>query len=353
MIILGIETSCDETAAAVIESEPDNKGIILAQEVLSQIDSHSSFGGVVPEIAARAHLNTLDSIIKSVMEDACLSFHELNGIAVTSGPGLAGGLIVGTMIARTLAAVHNKPVFTINHLEGHALTARLTHRLSFPYLLLLVSGGHTQILLIKDVGDYECLATTIDDALGEAFDKTAKLLSLPYPGGPQVEKVALHGDPKAFDFPRPLQRHDTLNMSFSGLKTAVRKAFLEQSREKEDICASFQAAVGDILENRIKRAFNLFVERFGTNGTFVMAGGVATNLYLRHRLESTCRLASWNWIVPPKNLCTDNAAMIAWAAIERLQVGNKKNEDQGIRPRWPLDQKKQATYGSGRRGAKV
>ncbi len=357
MIVLGIETSCDETAAAVVGTGelPDGPGAILSNVVLSQLDDHAPFGGVVPEIAARAHLEALDSIIESALEQACIALKDVDAIAVTSGPGLAGGLIVGTMTARALAAVHDKPLFTINHLEGHALTARLTSGVKFPYLLLLVSGGHTQILLVRGVGHYERWATTIDDALGEAFDKTAKLLGLPYPGGPQVEKAALEGDSAAFDFPRPLSGRETLDMSFSGLKTAVRKAAIEKAQEGRvgDICASFQKSVGDVLYNRLGRAFERFEEEFREPGSLVVAGGVAANLYVRDRLRQLCDFEDWSWVAPPQALCTDNAAMIAWAGLERLRAGEVEPADLGIRPRWPLDPDAQTRLGAGKKGAKA
>ncbi len=357
MIVLGIETSCDETAAAVVKSgdSTDGPGEIISNVVLSQLDEHAPFGGVVPEIAARAHLESLDAIIESALKKASVSLPDIDAIAVTSGPGLAGGLIVGTMTARALAAVHDKPLFTINHLEGHALTARLTEGVTFPYLLLLVSGGHTQIVLVRGVGHYERWATTIDDALGEAFDKTAKLLRLPYPGGPQVEQAARDGDPAAFDFPRPLSGRETLDMSFSGLKTAVRNAALEAVGDTRvpDICASFQHAVGDVMESRLARAFERFEEEFREPGSLVVAGGVAANLYLRDRLQELCVAEDWCWIAPPQALCTDNAAMIAWAGLERLRAGETDPEDMGIRPRWPLDPDAQTRIGAGKKGAKA
>ena len=359
MIVLGIETSCDETAAAVVRDRQgvDPSGKILSNIVLSQLEDHAPFGGVVPEIAARSHLEALDGIIESSLTEARTTLADLDAIAVTSGPGLAGGLIVGTMTARALAAVHGKPLLTINHLEGHALTARLTDAVTFPYLLLLVSGGHTQILLVRGVGDYERWATTIDDALGEAFDKTAKLLGLPYPGGPQVEKAAANGNPKAHDLPRPLSGQETLDMSFSGLKTAVRKVALEADILEEEavanICASFQQAVGDVLENRLTRAFEKFEKEFGNAATLVIAGGVAANQFLRDRLENLCKKRDWHWVAPPQKLCTDNAAMIAWAGIERLRLGHVSIRDEGIRTRWPLDTGSPTRVGAGKKGAKA
>ena len=360
-LVLGIETSCDETAASVVTNgaHPIGPGEILSNVVLSQIDDHAPFGGVVPEIAARAHLETLNGVIETALKHANTSLEELDAIAVTSGPGLAGGLIVGTMTARALAAVHNKPLFTVNHLEGHALTARLTDGVAFPYLLLLVSGGHTQILVVRGVGDYQRWSTTIDDALGEAFDKTAKLLGLPYPGGPQVEKAAVSGDTKAHSLPRPLAGRETLNMSFSGLKTAVRKAAETSDPSKQsvaNICASFQAAVGDVLEDRLSRCFSKFEEEYGQPASLIVAGGVAANTYLRGRLQKLSNSRGWNWIAPPHALCTDNGAMIAWVGVEYL-LANKKNTDEGIKPRWPLDpnaaERDQKQFGKGKKGAKA
>lgn len=360
--VLGIETSCDETAVAVIrrddEQAPNGPGQTLSNIVLSQTDDHAPFGGVVPEIAARAHLDALDHLIEQALTETNMTLADMDAIAVTSGPGLAGGLIVGTMTARALAAVANKPLLTINHLEGHALTARLTDGVKFPYLLLLVSGGHTQILLVRGVGDYQRWATTIDDALGEAFDKTAKLLGLPYPGGPQVEKAALNGNSKAYNFPRPLKGKDTLDMSFSGLKTAVRKAVLELDDVNEeaiaDICASFQAAVIDVLEDRLGRALQRFENEFGAPTSLIVAGGVAANSALRERLDALSQSRGWNWIAPPHALCTDNAAMIAWAGLEKLAAdGTDIESDGGIRPRWPLDPTASNKFGSGKKGAKA
>jgi len=334
----------------------DGSGEILSNVVLSQIADHAPYGGVVPEIAARAHLEALDGIVEKALADASVTLSDLDGIAVTSGPGLAGGLIVGTMTARALAAVADKPLYTINHLEGHALTARLTDGVEFPYILLLVSGGHTQILLVRGVGDYERWATTIDDALGEAFDKTAKLLGLPYPGGPQVEKSALGGDGKTHAFPRPLKGRETLDMSFSGLKTAVRKVAQEapelDAGTVADICASFQQAVGDVLTDRLGRTFEKFEHIYGAPGSLIVAGGVAANTMLRTQLQALSATRGWQWIAPPPHLCTDNAAMIAWAGLERHRIGDDRI-DEGIRPRWPLDEQAVARLGSGRKGAKA
>ncbi|MEM7299602.1 MAG: tRNA (adenosine(37)-N6)-threonylcarbamoyltransferase complex transferase subunit TsaD [Pseudomonadota bacterium] len=356
--VLGIEASCDETAASVVVRSQTGEGNILSNVVLSQIDEHAAFGGVVPEIAARAHLDAMDGVVRAALHDADKTLNDIDAIAVTAGPGLAGGLIVGSMTAKALAFAANKPLLAINHLEGHALTPRLTSGVTFPYLLLLVSGGHSQIVLVRDVGDYERWATTIDDALGEAFDKTAKLLSLPYPGGPNVEKAAKDGNAARFRFPRPLSGEETLNMSFSGLKTAVR---LEAERNAPlddqavgDLCASFQSAVCDVVADRVKRSIDRYRETVSDiPNTLIVAGGVAANLTIRTALEDVVASSGWQFEAPPLNLCTDNAAMIAWAGAERFARGETHGLDFEIRPRWPLDADSQTVVGSGKRGAKV
>ncbi|MCF6320743.1 MAG: tRNA (adenosine(37)-N6)-threonylcarbamoyltransferase complex transferase subunit TsaD [Rhizobiaceae bacterium] len=356
-LILGIETSCDETAVAIVCRDSQAKPTILSNIVLSQIDEHAAFGGVVPELAARAHLNSLDYLIENAMKDAGVGFDDLNAIAVTGGPGLVGGLIVGLMSAKGLAAARGLPLICVNHLEGHALTARLTHNLAYPYLLLLVSGGHTQILSIDGLGQYQRWASTIDDALGEAFDKTAKLLSLGFPGGPAVEKAALNGNAKRFDFPQPLRGKDTLNMSFSGLKTAVRVAAKElaplSEQDVADICASFQSAVGHVLVNRLGRAIERFENENADIRNLVVAGGVAANLYLRSEIEKLCHERDWQLIAPPLELCGDNGAMIAWAGLERFEAGYTSAMNFTPRSRWPLDEVSTTLVGGGRRGAKA
>ncbi len=339
MKVLGIESSCDETAAAVVDGERT----IIAEEVLSQLDEHAPFGGVVPEVAARAHLDYLDGLIGTVMKDAGLAYTDLDGIAATGGPGLIGGVLVGVMTAKSIAAVADLPFLAINHLEGHALSARLIEDVDFPYLLLLVSGGHCQLLIVEGVGTYRRLGTTIDDAIGEAFDKTAKMLGLPYPGGPALEQTAAQGDPKRFDLPRPMKGRDGCHFSFSGLKTAVRHTIdalpshEPGAQDIADICASFQAAVGDVLVDRTAHALEAFHQRHPDSRTLVVAGGVAANHHLRDRLEAWAETQSLRIIMPPQNLCTDNAAMIAWAGIERLQQGLTDPLDFAPRPRWPLD----------------
>lgn len=358
--ILGIETSCDETAASVILRDSDGKGHILGDVVLSQLEEHSAYGGVVPEIAARAHVEALDTLIEEALLRAGVTLSDIDAIAATSGPGLIGGLIVGLMTGKAIARATGKPLYAVNHLEGHALTARLTDGLSFPYLMLLVSGGHTQLILVKGVGEYERWGTTIDDALGEAFDKTAKLLGLPYPGGPAVERAALAGNPERFDFPRPLVGDARLDFSFSGLKTAVRQAAqsLEPVTDEDiaDICASFQRAISRTLKDRVGRGLKRFkAEHAGVaRPVLVVAGGVAANQVLRSTLQTLCAQSGFEFIAPPLSLCTDNAAMIAWAGAERLAAGMAADGlDVAPRSRWPLDAQAQALLGSGKRGAKA
>lgn len=353
MYILGIETSCDETAASVVARDSNGNPELLSNVVLSQIDEHSEFGGVVPEIAARAHLSAIDHIIARALDEANLTLDKINGIGVTSGPGLVGGLMVGLMTAKALSASQDIPYLGINHLEGHALTARLTDNVSYPYLLLLVSGGHSQIVRVNGLGEYTRLATTIDDAVGEAFDKTAKLLGLGFPGGPNVEKAAHKGDAMRFKFPMPLRGHDTLNMSFSGLKTAIRtqaqKLVPLSEQDIADLCASMQRTVAEILANRCERAMALCEDV----DTLVVAGGVASNTEIRTRLDALCADNHYKLIAPPLKLCTDNAAMIAWAALERFEQGEKSEMSLAPRSRWPLDSSTESVIGSGRKGVKV
>ena len=334
MRVLGIETSCDETAVAVVEAPAGDKpiGRILANVVYSQLTEHRRFGGVVPEIAARAHLERLDGLVAEALATAGLEFGDLDGIAATGGPGLIGGVMVGVMTAKAIAFAHDKPFLAINHLEGHALSARLTEDVAFPYLLLLVSGGHCQLLTVRGPGDFTRLGTTIDDAVGECFDKTAKLLGLGFPGGPAVEQAAKTGDPARLTLPRPMWRKPGCDFSFSGLKTAVRQ--LAERLPKDDVqavadlCAAFQRTVGDVLADRCANALGM-----APSDTLVVAGGVAANTYLRGRLEGLgVRL-----VAPPIKLCTDNGAMIAWAGIERLRRGMTDPLDFAPRPRWPLD----------------
>lgn len=360
LVILGIETSCDETAASVVARDAEGRGTILSNVVLSQLEEHSAYGGVVPEIAARAHVEALDTLIEQALVEADCRLKDVDAIAATSGPGLIGGLIVGLMTGKALALASGKPLYAINHLEGHALTARLTDGLGFPYLMLLVSGGHTQLVLVRGVGDYERWGTTIDDALGEAFDKTAKLLGLPYPGGPAVEKAAANGNPGRFNLPRPLVGETRLDFSFSGLKTAVRQAATAIAplgeQDVADICASFQHAVSRTLNDRIGRGLQRFRALFPevSDPALVVAGGVAANKALRGTLDVLCTRHGFRFVAPPHVLCTDNAAMIAWAGLERLAVGMEPDAlDVQPRSRWPLDSKAETLVGHGRRGAKA
>jgi N6-L-threonylcarbamoyladenine synthase len=337
MIVLGIETSCDETAVAVVR---DARPRIVASRLYAQESEHRPFGGVVPEIAARAHVERLDGLIAQTMAKAKLDFAALDGIAATAGPGLIGGVMVGLVTAKAIAAVHRKPLIALNHLEAHALTARLTDDVAFPYLLLLVSGGHCQLLVVQAVGRYRRLGTTIDDAAGEAFDKTAKLLGLGYPGGPAVERRAVHGDGARFDLPRPLVGTAGCDFSFSGLKTAVaRLAKGLGARDCDDLCASFQSAVADVLCDRTGRAMAAFRHGDGAPArpSFVIAGGVAANQYLRTRLTALAHARGFELIAPPPALCTDNGAMVAWAGLERLRLGLTDPLDFSPHPRWPLD----------------
>ena len=352
--VLGIETSCDETAAAVVVRDCEGNPKVLSNTVFSQIEEHSQFGGVVPEIAARAHLSTLDQIIKAAIHDSGLTLNDIKGIGVTSGPGLIGGLMVGLMTAKALSVSRQIPFLGINHLEGHALTARLTNNIEYPYLLLLVSGGHSQILRIEGLGKYKRLASTIDDAVGELFDKTAKLLGLGFPGGPMVEKAARLGDAQRFRFTKPLRGHDTLNMSFSGLKTAVRNQAQKHTPLSEqtisDLCAGMQKTAADFLAERCDQAL---VRQGEGIQNLVVAGGVAANTEIRGALETVAQNHDVDLIAPPLQLCTDNAAMIGWAALERFENGEASKLDLSPRSRWPLDETSETILGSGRKGAKV
>lgn len=338
MRVLGIETSCDETAVAIVEAPAGAQpvGRVLANVVYSQLTEHRRFGGVVPEIAARAHLERIDGLVGEALAEAGLGLGDLDGIAATGGPGLIGGVMVGIMTAKAMAFAHDKPFLAINHLEGHALSARLTEELAFPYLLLLVSGGHCQLLTVRGPGDFTRLGTTIDDAVGECFDKTAKLLGLGFPGGPAVEQAARSGDPQRFALPRPMWRKPGCDFSFSGLKTAVRQTVEKlPANDKQaiaDLCASFQRTVGDVLADRCANALTAT-----SSSTLVVAGGVAANGYLRDRLAALAADHGARLVAPPVKFCTDNGAMIAWAGIERLRLGQADSLDFRPRPRWPLD----------------
>lgn len=369
LTLLGIETSCDETAASVIVRHPDGSGEILSNIVRTQLDEHAAFGGVVPEIAARSHSDTLSGLIKAAMMDAKCEFKDLDGVGATAGPGLIGGLLVGSLTAKAIAAVHKIPYIAVNHLEGHALTVGLTNNIRPPYLLLLVSGGHTQLLWVSDVGEYTRIGTTIDDALGEAFDKTAKLLGLDYPGGPSVEKWAKSGDPKRFSLPSPLKGRPEPNFSFSGLKTALRqhaeKCQPLMDQDIHDLCASFQHALVATIMDRLNVALQQVAPKFEQTSSaiknqqqpvtknFIVAGGVAANQYLRTELEKFSTTNNLTLTVPPAGLCTDNAAMIAWAAAEQLARGQNDPLNSPVRSRWPLDKKSAPILGSGKSGAKA
>jgi N6-L-threonylcarbamoyladenine synthase len=345
MLVLGIETSCDETAVALVDSAADGGARrIRANLVLSQLAEHAPFGGVVPEIAARSHLAELPGLVRRALATAGVTWDEIDGIAATAGPGLIGGVFVGVVLAKALAAARGLPFIGVNHLEGHALTVRLTDGLAYPYLLLLVSGGHCQLVAVEGLGRYRGYGATLDDAAGEAFDKTAKLLGLPYPGGPAVEQAARGGDPARFALPRPMLGRPELDFSFAGLKTAVRQAAErlppagtpEGGQARADLAASFQAAVAAVLADRSARALVRFQAETGQAGPLVVAGGVAANATLRAALAATAERAGTRLVAPPPALCTDNAAMIAWAGLERLAAGQRDPLDLPARPRWPL-----------------
>ncbi len=335
MIILGIETSCDETAAAIIADD----GRILSNIVWSQTE-HDAYGGVVPEIAARAHMEHIEDVITRALSEANITLAEIDAVAATAGPGLIGGVIVGVMTAKAIASVTKKPFIAVNHLEGHALTVRLTNDVHFPYLLLLVSGGHCQFLIVSGVGKYQKLGGTLDDALGEVFDKTAKMLGLGYPGGAAVEKLAIKGDKHKYVFPIPLRGRDGCDFSFSGLKTAVRLKIQEigelSEQDKADICASFQYTATQSVLERTKAAIQQFKIRYPDGKHFVLAGGVAANEYIRGELQEVLTQNQLELAAPPLKLCTDNAAMIAWAGIERYKLGLTDSLDFEPRARWPL-----------------
>ena len=349
VLVLGIETTCDETAAAVIERRSEGSGTILSNIVHSQTDEHARFGGVVPEIAARAHVELLDGIIARAMDEAGTDFSQLSAVAAAAGPGLIGGVIVGLTTAKAIAMVHDTPLVAVNHLEAHALTPRLTDGIAFPYCLFLASGGHTQIVAVAGVGDYVRLGTTVDDAMGEAFDKVAKMLGLPYPGGPQVERAASQGDAKRFALPRPMLGRSDANFSLSGLKTAVRNEIGKlgslQQQDVNDLCASFQAAALESTADRLSVGLKLFDERFGAPTALVAAGGVAANQAIRGALQEVAEKAGTTLIIPPPALCTDNGAMIAWAGAERLALGLTDDMDAAPRARWLLDANAKAPSG--------
>lgn len=361
LTFLGIESSCDDTAAAVVRHRPGSAPEILASVVEGQTALHAAFGGVVPEIAARAHAERLDICVEAALANAGVQLCDLSGIAVTAGPGLIGGVLSGVMLAKGLSAASGLPMVGVNHLAGHALTPRLTDEVAFPYLMLLVSGGHCQFLIAKGVESFQRLGGTIDDAPGEAFDKTAKLLGLPQPGGPAVQAEAAQGNVKRFAFPRPLLDRPGCDMSFSGLKTALlraRDAVIAEKggltvQDRRDLCAGFQAAVADVLVEKSRRALETYLELQPATPVLAVAGGVAANSVIRAQLTALCDRLGVQFLAPPLPLCTDNAAMIAWAGIERFRAGDRDDFSLAARPRWPLDQTAAPMIGSGKKGAKA
>ncbi len=352
MLVLGIETSCDETAAAVVSDAGER---IRSNLVLSQLAEHRPHGGIVPEIAARAHLEHLDDIVAGALDAAGVSLAELDAVAATGGPGLIGGVIVGITEAKAIALARRLPFIAVNHLEGHALSVRLVQDVDFPYLLLLVSGGHCQLLIVEGVGRYRRLGTTMDDAAGEAFDKGAKLLGLGYPGGPAIERAASQGDPARFVLPRPMKGRPGCDFSFSGLKTALRQKVAELAdaegrlapRDVADLAAALQAAIGDSLLDRTANAVARFRARHSGGRSLVVAGGVAAKVVLRRRLAELAARHQLDFVAPPPALCTDNGAMIAWAGLERLEAGLVDGLDFAPRPRWPLDPEAPKATGAG------
>lgn len=360
LTILGLESSCDDTAAAVIRGRP-GAAEILSSEVQGQGDLHAAFGGVVPEIAARAHAERLDLCAAQALSRAGVPLSQIDAVAVTAGPGLIGGVVSGVMCAKGIATGARRPLIGVNHLAGHALTPRLTHGIGFPYLALLVSGGHAQFLLVRSHCEFTRLGSTIDDAPGEAFDKTARLLGLPQPGGPSVEAEARAGNRRRFRFPRPLLDRPGCDLSFSGLKTALlraRDAIVAergglQSSDRADLCASFQAAVADVLAEKTRRALKAYLVERPAQPVFAVAGGVAANTSIRAALELVAAEAGAGFIAPPLSLCTDNAAMIAYVGLERLAHGETDDMTLAARPRWPLDTRQPALLGAGRKGAKA
>jgi len=339
LTVLGIETSCDETAVAVVGDKP--RPVIRANLIHSQLAEHAPYGGVVPEIAARAHLDHIEGLVRRALAQADTTVDRLDGVAAAAGPGLIGGLIVGSMAAKGIAWAAAKPFIAVNHLEAHALAVRLTEDVGFPYLLLLVSGGHTQLLVCAGIGRYRQLGISRDDAAGEAFDKTAKLLGLDYPGGPAIERAACHGDPRRFTLPRPLKGREGCDFSFSGLKTAVRQIVVDRGpfgpKETADLAAAIELAICDSLIDRTRNAVRWFRRHHPLGTSLVAAGGVAANLRLRDRLRALAISAGLGFVAPPVALCTDNGAMIAWAGLERLRLGLVDGLDAPVHPRWPLD----------------
>lgn len=342
MLVMGIETSCDETAVAIVQKENNSfKGKVINEIIFSQIDKHKPFGGVVPELSAREHIKYLNKITKIVLKKSRLTAQDIDAFAATSGPGLLGGLLIGSNYAKAISIINKKPFFAINHLQAHILVSRLSEEIDFPFLVLLISGGHTQLLIVKNYNKFHLLGETLDDAIGEAFDKTAKLLGFNYPGGPEIEKLALKKKKKqSFDLPRPLYKKDTFNFSFSGLKTAVRREAAKKLSliEKANLSYDFQSVVLDCLIDKCGKAMDYFKKNYG-HGSFVMSGGVASNNFLREGLKKITKKKGLIFQVPDSKLCVDNATMVAWAAIERLQNNEKGDSlDFVPKPRWPLSE---------------
>ncbi len=359
--ILGLESSCDDTAAAVVRQTQGEPAQILSSVVFGQTELHSAFGGVVPELAARAHAEKLDLCVRDALDQAGVGLGDLDAIAVTAGPGLIGGVLSGVMCAKGISAATGLPLIGVNHLAGHALTPRLTDGIAYPYLMLLVSGGHCQFLIARGPEDFSRLGGTIDDAPGEAFDKTARLLGLPQPGGPSVEAEAVNGDAKRFHFPRPMLDRPGCDLSFSGLKTALLRLRDQvvadngglKRQDRVDLCAGFQQAVVDVLVEKTRRACALYLAENPDVPTLAVAGGVAANRAIRAGLESISAGLDLSFTAPPLALCTDNAAMIAYAGLERYEAGARDGMDLAARPRWPLDQTSPAMLGSGKKGPKA
>ena len=349
-VILGIESSCDETAASIVTENEQGIPVILSNIVSSQVEVHKEFGGVVPELAARAHIDKIDWIVQKAIDDSGLKSEEINAVASTAGPGLIVCLSVGLSFGKSFASAMNIPFISVNHLEGHALSPKLNSKLNYPYLLLLISGGHTQYLSVKEIGVYKRLGTTIDDALGEAFDKTAKLLGIEFPGGPQIEKLAIKGDPNKYQLPKPIFNKGGCNLSFAGLKTAVLKISknIKNEQDKYDIAASFQKTIEDILYKKTKNAFNEYEEiNNAVNKIFVVAGGVAANKKIRSSLMKLCDENNYKYIFPPIDLCGDNAAMIAMVGLEKYKKKKFNDLDFPAKPRWSLDENAAFLKGSG------
>lgn len=360
LTLLGLESSCDDTAAAVVRRDSNGSVHVLSNVVVGQNDLHKAFGGVVPEIAARAHAEKIDHCVEKALAQADVLLADMGAIAVTSGPGLIGGVMSGVMCAKGLAAATGKPLIGVNHLAGHALTPRMTDGLVYPYLMLLVSGGHCQFLIVRGPQDFSRIGGTIDDAPGEAFDKIARLLGLPQPGGPIVQKEAEQGDPKRFKFPRPMLDRAGCDMSYSGLKTAVLRARNDvmiddtiRVQDVRDLCAGFQAAVVDVLVEKTRRALGIYLEENPSKPALAVAGGVAANTAIRAGLETVARDLQVQFAAPPIALCTDNAAMIAYAGLELFDAGQSDALGLSARPRWPLDTTSAPMLGSGKKGAKA